>query len=235
MTQETLGGAGAKRSPPDIPYTYKLFVQEPHHHQADAVGDVFLGVGGFFEGFREVLVLGHFAHILFFGEDVADVFLVSVVSGVFHLGHAVAEEGDGRGLVPDVPDQGEELLQGVRLAADELREVLQLRVDLAGLVDLHGLRGILDDVQAVVHRHRDGRQVRAAQGTHQALGELLAEVLQEGVALRLAGFDLALEHIPLGRVHGGEHPDQGIGRLAQQFRLTGEEGSQVALAVEKVP
>ena len=77
-------------------------------------------------------------------------------------------------------------------------------------------------------------EVRAAQGAHDALGELLAEVLQEGVALRLAGFDLTLEHVPLHRVHVVEHPDQGIGALAQQFRLTREEGSQVPFAVKEV-
>ena len=60
-------------------------MKEAHDHEANAVGDVFLGVGRLFEGFREVLVLGHFAHVLLLGEDVADVFLVGVVGGVFHL------------------------------------------------------------------------------------------------------------------------------------------------------
>ena len=154
---------------------------------------------------------------------------------MFHLGDAVAEGGDGRGLVPDVPDEREELLEGVGLAADELREVLQLLVDLAGLVDLDGLRGILDHVQAVVHGHRDGREVRAVERAYDAFGELFAEVLEEGVALRLAGLDLPLEHVPLDRVHVVEHADQRVGALAQQLRLTGEEGSQVTFSVEKVP
>ena len=122
-------------------------MQEAHDHEADAVGDVLLGIGRLFEGFRQVLVLGHFAHVVLFGEDVADVFLVGVVGGVFHLGDAVAEEGNGRGLVPDVPDQREKFLEGVRLAPDKLGKVLQLLVDLAGLVDLDGLGGILDDVR----------------------------------------------------------------------------------------
>ena len=108
-------------------------MQEAHDHEADAVGDVLLGIGRLFEGFREVLVLGHFAHVGLFGEDVADVFLVGVVGGVFHLGDAVAEEGDGRGLVPDVPDQREKFL-GFHKVLEELfplvhRELEKTEID----------------------------------------------------------------------------------------------------------
>ena len=209
-------------------------MQEPQDHQPHAVGDVLLRIRRLFEKFRKVLVLGHLPEIVLLGENVADVFLVGVVSGVLHFGYPVALEGDGRGLFPDVPEHGQEFAEGVGLAADELGQFLELRVDLPGLVDLHGLGGVLDDVQAVVHRHGDGREVRAVQGAQQTEGKLLAELGQESVTLRLAGLDFPLAHFPLFGIVRRQHPYQGVGRLAKEVRLAREDRRQVMPDGEKM-
>ena len=150
---------------------------------ADVVGHPLAAVGRFLEDFREVLVFGHLAEVGLALEDVADVLLIHLVGRVLELGDTLALEDDRGGFVADVPEHREEFPDGAGFLGHQLDQLPELGVDLFRMIDRDGLGGILEDIQTVIDGHRDGLEVQAVDGAHQAAGDLLLELGQQGIAL----------------------------------------------------